>query len=139
MYSKQYLIFGSIILFGVGLLGLIGVLGPGANESLFGSAWFFGAGQSWVNMIFGVIAFILAYALDGETRRWTAGVYSVLAILNGAFALFLPASFSAMMGADSGSAISALFYLAFGAWGLWTAMGAMTTPTIHGPAPMARD
>lgn len=138
MYSKQFLTYGGVILVAAGILGLIGVLGPTAERSIFSSGWFFNSAESWLNIIFGAIALLVGFSLSDESRKWTASIIAILAVLGGLGELFLPSTFASIMASSSTSVVTALFYLAFGAWGLWASMSGITRPTLHGPSPRAQ-
>ena len=132
MYSKQYLLYGGAILIIAGIFGFIGVLGPTASQSIFGSAWYFNMGQSWTGIIAGVTAMLLAWGVGIESRRWAAGILGILATLTGLGSLILPVSFSAILGPNPESVLTAIFYLIIGFWGLWSVMTGMESTAGHG-------
>jgi len=132
MYSKQYLFWGGLVLIVAGILGLIHVMGPTANNSIFGGGWFFTMGQSWINIVAGVIIMLLTYSEEVETRRTMAIIVGGLAVLLGLAGLFFPSSFAAILGANPENLVTNVFYLAFGAWGLWATLAGAEMPTHQG-------
>lgn len=121
MYTKQYLTYGGLIFIVAGIFGLIGVLGPGMDNSIFTSAWFFNTGDAWAIIAAGVIALISAFSLEDEARRWFASIIGGLSIIIGLLGFIIPSSL-ATFGLPSGNVIAKLFYLVMGAWGLWAGL-----------------
>jgi hypothetical protein len=130
--TKQFLTWGGLILIILGILGLIGVLGPTASGSIFGNSWFFDMGQSWVNVIVGVIAILAAWVLNSESRRWIAGIIGILGLIVGVLGFVLPSSFSMILGPNPENLISNLFYLVMGVWGAWATWGMAESEVMGG-------
>jgi hypothetical protein len=130
--TKQFLTWGGAIMIGLGILGLIGVLGPTASGSIFGSGWFFDMGQSWVNIVVGVIAMLSAFVLDTGSRRWIAGIIGILGLIVGILGFVLPSSFSVILGPNPENLVSNLFYLVLGVWGAWATWGVAESGVMGG-------
>ncbi|MEK9147909.1 MAG: hypothetical protein AAB650_00555, partial [Patescibacteria group bacterium] len=56
MNPKQFLQIGGVVLVLVGILGFVGVIGPTAESSLFGGAWWFDNAENWAHLVLGVVA-----------------------------------------------------------------------------------
>jgi len=130
--TKQFLGYGGAIMIVIGILGLIGVLGPTASGSIFGSGWFFDMGQSWINIVVGVIAILSAYILDADARRWITGIIGILGLIVGILGFILPSSFSAILGPNPENIVSNLFYLVIGVWGAWATWGMAESGVMGG-------
>jgi len=130
--TKQFLIWGGLIMIILGVSGLVGVLGQTASGSIFGNGWFFDMGQSWVNIIVGVIALLAAWVLDTESRRWIAGILGILGLIVGVLGFVLPSSFSAILGPNPENLVSNLFYLVIGVWGAWATWGMTEREAMDG-------
>jgi len=85
MNPKQFLQIGGVVLIVVGLLGFFGLIGPTAESSIFGSAWWFDNGENWAHTILGVVALIAAGALKSDAAK--KNLVLVVGIVGEAFGL----------------------------------------------------
>lgn len=82
MNPKQFLTIGGVILLLIGILGYVGIIGPTANDSVFGSAWWFDNGENLAHTVLGVVALIAAFTLkSAEAQKWLVIVVGVVALL----------------------------------------------------------
>ncbi len=88
MNPKQFLVVGGIVLVLVGILGFIGVIGPTAADSIFGSAWWFDAAENYAHTILGVVALIAAFALPANLQKPLVMVVGLVGIFFGVYNLF---------------------------------------------------
>ncbi|MBI3335160.1 MAG: hypothetical protein HY001_01510 [Candidatus Portnoybacteria bacterium] len=116
MNPKQFLQLGGIILVVVGLLGFVGLLGPGVESSIFGSAWWFDNAENWAHLVLGVVALIAAYALPETTHKTITVVVGVVAVLVG---LYSVAGEAQLLGANLENPLDTILHLVVGAWALW--------------------
>ena len=89
MNPKQFLVWGGIVLVLVGVLGFVGLIGPTAEASLFGEAWWFDIGENWAHLVLGVVALIAAYALkSADAQKWLVVLVGLLALFFAAYNIF---------------------------------------------------
>jgi hypothetical protein len=114
--AKQFLIVGGIILIILGILGFIGVIGPSASQSIFGSHWWFDAGENWAHLVLGIIGVLAAFALPAQAQRYLVMLLGILGILVGLYSIFVGPSF---LGANLENPLDSILHLVVGAWALW--------------------
>jgi hypothetical protein len=115
MNPKQFLRIGGGVLVVVGILGFANVLGPTADTSLFGKAWWFDNGENWAHLIIGIIALIAAYAVGVEAQKPLVVVVGVIAVLVGLYSIFVGESF---LGANLQNPADSILHLVVGIWAL---------------------
>lgn len=128
MNPKQFLQIGGVVLLLVGILGFIGVIGPGP-DSLFGSPWYFDNAENWAHAVLGIVALIAAYAFPAKTHKPIVMLVGILGILFGLYSLFGPVTEGAnFMGAQLQNPADTILHFVVGIWALWASMrkGAMT-------------
>ncbi len=122
MNSKQFLLWGGIILVVVGLLGWW-LLGPTPEASIFGSTWWFDNGENWAHLVLGIVALIAAYALPASGQKPLVMVLGVVAVLIGLYSLLLSSGGSAqLLGSSLENPADSILHLVVGAWALWASM-----------------
>src|SRR5690349_5427445 len=89
MNPKQFLLIGGIILVLVGILGMVGVLGPSASQSVFGNSWWFDNGENWAHLIIGVIALIAVYTLGASMQKQLTMIVGVIGVLVALYGWFV--------------------------------------------------
>lgn len=115
MTPKKFLLVGGIVLVVVGILGFIGVIGPTAEKSVFGSAWWFDNGENWAHLILGIVGIIAAYALSSGGQRGLTLLLGVVGVLVGLYSLF---GYSNFLGANLENPLDSLLHLVVGIWAL---------------------
>ncbi len=116
MNPKQFLLIGGIVLIVVGILGFAGVIGDTAEDSIFGSAWWFDNAENWAHLVLGIVAVIAAYALPASGQKTLAMILGVVGLLIGLYSLF---GYSMLLGANLQNPADSLLHLVVGAWALW--------------------
>ena len=129
MNPKQFLQIGGVVLVLVGILGFVGVIGPTAESSLFGGAWWFDNAENWAHLVLGVVALIAAYALGANLQRPLVMVLGVVGVLVGLYSLFGYANF---LGANLENPADSLLHLVVGAWALLASWRKSSSPVASG-------
>lgn len=119
MNSKQFLQIGGVVLVLVGLLGFFGLLGPTAEDSLFGEAWWFDNAENWAHLVIGVVAMVAAYMFSEANQKMLTMAVGVIALFAGLYSLF---GYSYLFGANLENPLDTLLHLAVGGWALWAGM-----------------
>ncbi|MDP3957905.1 MAG: hypothetical protein Q8Q36_00385 [bacterium] len=118
MGQKQFLQLGGSAFVLLGILGFVGVLGPTADQSLFGATWWFDDAENWAHLVLGIILLAASFAFP-------AGVQKPLVLLVGALAVFVGIwGFASplLLGANLENPADNVLHLAIGAWALWAGM-----------------
>lgn len=131
MNSKQFLLWGGIILVVVGILGFF-LIGPTAERSLFGEPWVFTPGENWAHLIIGIVALIVAYSKSGEAQRWLTWIAGIIALLVGIWGFV---SATALGGVLQNPADNIL-HLVIGIWAVWAAYKTPRAMGAPAPGPM---
>ena len=126
MNPKQFLQIGGIVLVLVAILGFVGVIGPTADDSLFGATWWFDNGENWAHLILGVVALALAYGTKNMMLQKNITILvGVLGILFAVYNIFS----TSFLGTNLESPLDLILHLLIGVWALWAGtrkpMGAM--------------
>lgn len=115
MNSKQFLQFGGAVLVLVSILGFVGVLGPTADKSIFGSSWWFDNAENWAHLVLGIVGLLASFALGAPQQKMLVKVLGVVGVLIGLYSIFTPA----FLGANLENPADTLLHLAVGGWALW--------------------
>lgn len=116
MNPKQFLQWGGAVLVLVGVLGFIGVLGPTAEKSVFGSAWWFDNAENWAHLVLGVVGLLASKYFAAPQQKQLVMLLGVVGVLIGLYSLF---GKSELLGANLENPADSLLHLAVGAWALW--------------------
>jgi hypothetical protein len=119
MNPKQFLQIGGVVLVLVGILGFVGVIGPIAESSLFGDAWWFDNGENWAHTILGIVALVAAVALKSASAQ--KNLVMLVGILGLFFAVYNVFS-TTFLGANLQRPFDLILHLVVGVWALWAAM-----------------
>lgn len=103
----------------VGILGFVGVIGPTADRSIFGDAWWFDNGENWAHLVLGIVALIAAYVLPASGQKPLVMVVGIVALLFGLYSLFIGEQ---ILGANLENPADTILHLAVGVWALWASM-----------------
>lgn len=114
MNPKQFLQIGGVVLVLVGILGFVGVIGPTAEDSVFGATWWFDNGENWAHLILGVVALIAAFAIPGSLQKPLVVLLGVLGVLVGIYSIFRPD----FLGANLENPADTLLHIVVGLWAL---------------------
>lgn len=120
MNVKQFLQWGGIILVVVGILGFF-LIGPTAERSIFGPAWWFSNGENWAHLVIGIVALIAAYAAPANVQKGLVWVVGIVALLVGIWGFFLGADAPNFYGANLENPADNILHLVIGIWAIWAA------------------
>lgn len=108
--------WGGWVLVVVGILGFF-LIGPTANQSIFGALWWFDNAENWAHLVIGLVALILVYFVknNGLNKVVTilAGLVAAIATISG---FFLGANF---LGANL-ETLDNILHLVVAVWALWS-------------------
>lgn len=124
MNPRQFLLIGGVVLLLVGILGFVGVIGPTANDSIFGDTWWFDNGENWAHTILGAVAIIAGFALPAGARRGLVILVGLVGIFFGVYNLFS----QTFLGTSLENPADTILHFAVGAWALLA--GARRTATV---------
>lgn len=116
MNPKQFLTLGGIVLVLVGILGYVGVLGPTAEDSLFGAGWWFDNSENLAHLVLGIAAIAAVYVLSSDLQKWLTIAVGALAIVVGLYSL---TGESMVLGATLENPADTVLHLIVGVWALW--------------------
>ena len=119
MNPKQFLTIGGVVLVVIGLLGFFGVIGPTAEESIFGGNWWFDGPENWAHLVLGVVALIAAYSLSASNQKVLTMILGIIGVLVGLYSLINAGDF---FGANLENPMDTLLHIVVGAWALWASM-----------------
>ena len=123
MNPRKFLLIGGVVLLLVGILGFVGVIGPTANDSVFGDSWWFDTGENWAHTILGAVAIIAGLALPAGAQRGLVILVGLVGIFFGVYNLFS----EKFLGTSLENPADTLLHLGIGAWALLA--GARRTAT----------
>lgn len=118
MNPKQFLLIGGVVLVLVGILGMVGVIGPTAERSIFnkmGLDWWFDPGENWAHLILGVVGLIAAFVLPGGLQRPLVMLLGIVGVLVGLYSAAISTSF---LWANLENPADTLLHILVGAWAL---------------------
>lgn len=119
MNPKQFLTVGGIVLALVGILGFIGIIGPTAEQSIFGTPWYFDNAENWAHLVLGIVAIAAAFILPMMAQRMLVMIVGAVGILVGLYSIIGAVPTGAnLLGAQLQNPADTLLHLAVGAWAL---------------------
>lgn len=127
MNPKQFLTIGGVVLVLVAILGFVGVIGPTADQSIFGSNWWFDSAENWAHLILGAVALIAASLIPGSIQKPLVVILGVVGVIVGLYSLFSPTFGSANLENPADT----ILHLAVGGWAL--AAGLRKAPSPSAP------
>ena len=119
MNPKQFLIIGGGVLILVGVLGMVGVTGPTASNSIFGAAWWFDAYENWAHLLLGIVGVIAAFIFPASLQKPLVLLLGVVGLFFAVYSGFVDTNF---LGANLENPADTVLHLAVGAWALWAGM-----------------
>ena len=118
MNPKQFLTIGGTVLVLVGVLGFF-LIGPTADASIFGDAWWFDNGENWAHLLLGVVGLIVAFSVKSESFQKTlVMILGIVGLLVGVYGFVSPN----FLGANLENPADNILHIVVGAWALWAAM-----------------
>ncbi|MBI3963940.1 MAG: hypothetical protein HY341_02985 [Candidatus Kerfeldbacteria bacterium] len=136
MNPKQFLLIGGIILILVGILGFVGVIGPTAKDSIFGSAWWFDNPENWAHLVIGIVGLVGAFILPMSVQKPIVMLLGIIGVLIGLYSMFS----NSFLGANLENPADTVLHIVVGVWALAASMmkpkmmGAMPPATPQMPA-----
>ncbi len=119
MNPKQFLTIGGAVLVLVGILGFVGVIGPTADKSIFGSTWWFDNGENWAHLILGVVGLIAAFTFPAAAQKPLVMLLGLLGIFVAVYNFFS----TKFLGSNLESPADLILHAVVGIWALWASMG----------------
>jgi hypothetical protein len=114
MTAKLFLFLAGIALIGLGILGMIGLLGPTPIDSYFGQTWWFDFFENWSYLIGGIVAVVGAVILPVAGQKTLAVFFGVIGVAVGLYSMFNPSLF----GANFEKPADTILATVVGLWGL---------------------
>jgi hypothetical protein len=119
MNSKQFLILGGAVLVLVALLGMMGIIGPTAAESIFGSTWWFDPSENVAHLVLGVVAIIAAFVFPASMQKPLVIIVGLFALLVGLYSIAGPVfEGKEFLGAQLQNPTDTILHLGVGLWAL---------------------
>jgi hypothetical protein len=118
MNPKQFLTLGGAVLLLVGILGMVGVIGPTHEHSIFGSFWWFDTPENIAHTVLGVAALGAAFVLPAMYQRYLVIAVGALALVVGLYNLMGEVQ---LLGANLESPADLVLHLGVGAWAMFAA------------------
>lgn len=116
MNPKQFLVIGGIVLVVVGILGFIGVIGPTAEDSLFGATWWFDNAENWAHLVLGIVALIVA-KLPSTLHKPIVVIVGIVGLFFAVWNVFS----EQFLGANLEMHADTVLHLVVGVWALYSA------------------
>lgn len=119
MNPKQFLTIGGIVLVLIGVLGMVGVLGPTQSDSIMnqmGLDWWFDNAENWAHLVLGVVGLIAAFVLPASVQRPLVLLLGVVGVLVGLYSLAVSTE---LLGANLENPADTALHIVVGAWALW--------------------
>lgn len=114
---KKFLQIGGAVLLAVGVLGFIGIIGPTAENSIFGSFWWFDSAENVAHTVLGIAGLLAAVALSASMQRSLVIVLGILGVLVGVYNF----GGSQLLGVNLENPSDLILHLVVGAWALFAA------------------
>ena len=123
-----FLKIGGVVLILVAILGFAHVIGPTADASVFGTAWWFDNGENWAHLVLGVVGLIAAFSFPAGIQKSLVVLLGVVGVLIGLYSIFN----QSFLGANLENPADTILHLAVGAWAL---IAAFKKPSMMGSMP----
>ncbi|MGI6103239.1 MAG: hypothetical protein ACOYBJ_01275 [Patescibacteria group bacterium] len=123
MTTKSFLIWGGWMLILLSILGVIGIIGPTPEESLFGATWYFSGRENLVQLALGALSLIAAVVAPRPLQRLLVGAIALVYLALGTASFFLPAGDPLLMELALEDPYDGILYLALGLWAAGSALG----------------
>lgn len=129
MNPKQFLQIAGAVLVLVGILGFVEVLGPTAEASIFGAAWWFDNAENWAHLVLGVAALAASFVLTAQLQKILVLVLGVAGVLVGLWSLL---GYAMLLGANLENPADTVLHVVVGLWALaaWKGVKMMAKPAV---------
>lgn len=116
---KGFLQVGGSVLVVVGILGFIGIIGPTADKSIFGSFWWFDNAENWAHLVLGVVGLVASYVFPASLQKNLVALLGIVGVIVGVYNF----GGQTLFGANLESPADLILHLVVGAWALYAAFG----------------
>jgi hypothetical protein len=117
---RGFLQVGGTVLVAVGILGMIGVIGPTADQSIFGSFWWFDNSENIAHLVLGIVGLAAAFIFPAMWQRYLVMALGVLGLVVGLYNIMGEVT---VLGANLESPADLVLHLVVGVWALYAAFG----------------
>jgi hypothetical protein len=133
MNPKQFLLIGGVVLILIAILGFAHVIGPTADDSIFGPNWWFDNGENWAHLVLGIVAIIAAFAIPAKMQKPLVVLLGIVGIVVGLWSLVIGPEF---LGANLENPADTVLHVVVGIWALWAGLNkkGMMGGSMKGPA-----
>jgi len=118
MNAKQWLILGGAVLVLIAILGMVGIIGPTADQSIFGDFWVFTSPENYAHLVLGIAGLISAFVLPTTLQKYLVYILGVVALFFGIYSGFISSDF---YGASLENPADTILHLAVGVWAFYAA------------------
>ena len=119
MNSKQFLILGGAVLVLIAVLGMLGIIGPTAEQSIFGVNWWFDGTENGAHLVLGIVALIAAFVLPAGLQKPLVILVALFALVVGIYSGVVSTMF---LGANLENPLDTVLHVGVGIWGLLAAL-----------------
>lgn len=117
----------------VGVLGMVGVIGPTASNSIFGAAWWFDTYENWAHLLLGIVGVIAAFIFPASLQKPLVLLLGVAGLFFAIYSGFVDMNF---LGANLENPADTVLHLVVGAWALWAGMQKQGMMNMNQPSKM---
>lgn len=118
MTPKSFLTYGGIVLVLVGILGFF-LIGPTAEQSIFGELWWFDNPENIAHLVLGIVALIAAFAAPASVQKPLVMVVGVVALFFTLYNFFS----EQFLGANLESPMDLILHLVVAVWAFMSTKG----------------
>src|SRR5579859_736106 len=119
MNPKQFLIIGGGILFLIGILGYVGILGPTVDKSIFHAFWWFDNSENVADTVLGIAGLFAAFTFSALWQKYLVILLGVIGIIFGIYSLV---STTPVLGANLENPADTILHLLVGSSALYAAL-----------------
>jgi hypothetical protein len=114
-----FLRLGGAIILIIGLLGVVGILGPDSSQSIFQSYWWLGERESHVFIATAIALLFISFTFPALWQRYIVIIFGILEILIGSYTFFGQNIFGINLETPSDTIV----HFIIGGWALYSVYG----------------